>query len=84
MVDPTKVLNLRRDKEYQVNISVKSEYVQQVADALDFLLRLDPYKSKSELFCQAIIAFAEDQRAAVTVSGDGHDGPESEPEVVPA
>jgi len=72
MVDPKKVLNVRSSKEYQVNVSVKAEYVQPVADAIDYLLRLDPYKSKSELVCEAVIAYAQAKGLMSAPDGDDH------------
>lgn len=58
MADINKVLNVRKDRAYQLNISVSADQAQAVADALDSLMRRDVYKSKSRWVCEAIIAYA--------------------------
>ena len=58
MAKITDWLNRRPDGVYQLNISVKGEYAQELADALEFLKRREIMRSKSELATQAIIESA--------------------------
>ena len=65
MVEISRVLNIRPTGQIQLNISVRTETAQEVADALASLMRLDDNlgRSKSENICEAIIADAEAKRA---------------------
>jgi hypothetical protein len=69
MVEISRVLNIRPTGQIQLNISVRTEIAQEVADALASLMRLDDNlgRSKSEIICEAIIAYAEAKRVS------GHD-----------
>jgi len=68
MVRINRVLNVRPTGQVQLNISVRAEIAQEVADALASLMRLEENlgRSKSEIVCEAIIAYAK----AKEVSGD--------------
>jgi len=68
MVKINRVLNVRPTGQVQLNISVRAEIAQEVADALASLMRLEENlgRSKSEIVCEAIIAYAK----AKEVSGD--------------
>lgn len=65
MVEISRLLNIRPTGQVQLNISVRTESAQEVADALASLMRLDDNlgRSKSEIICEAIIAYAEAKRA---------------------
>ena len=58
MVEISRLLNIRPTGQVQLNISVRTETAQKVADALASLMRLDDNlgRSKSEIICEAIIA----------------------------
>lgn len=66
MVEISRVLNIRPTGQVQLNISVRTESAQEVADALASLMRLDDNlgRSKSEIICEAIIAYAEAKQAS--------------------
>lgn len=66
MVEISRVLNIRPTGQIQLNISVRTEIAQEVADALASLMRLDDNlgRSKSEIICEAIIAYAEAKRVS--------------------
>jgi hypothetical protein len=66
MVEISRVLNIRPTGQIQLNISVRTEIAQEVADALASLMRLDDNlgRSKSEIICEAIIAHAETNRTS--------------------
>jgi hypothetical protein len=66
MVEIGRVLNIRPTGQIQLNISVRTEIAQEVADALASLMRLDDNlgRSKSEIICEAIIAYAEAKRVS--------------------
>jgi len=68
MVKINRVLNVRPTGQVQLNISVRAEIAQEVADSLASLMRLEENlgRSKSEIVCEAIIAYAK----AKEVSGD--------------
>ena len=68
MVKINRVLNVRPTGQVQLNISVRAEIAQEVADALASLMRLEENlgRSKSEIVCEAIIVYAK----AKEVSGD--------------
>lgn len=66
MVEISRVLNIRPTGQIQLNISVRTEVAQEVADALASLMRLDENlgRSKSEIVCEAIIAYAVVKQAS--------------------
>ena len=66
MVEISRVLNIRPTGQIQLNISVRTEVAQEVADALASLMRLDENlgRSKSEIVCEAIIAYAMVKQAS--------------------
>ncbi len=66
MVEISRVLNIRPTGQVQLNISVRAEIAQEVADALASLMRLEENlgRSKSEIICEAIIVYAEAKRAS--------------------
>jgi hypothetical protein len=59
-------LNIRPTGQIQLNISVRTEIAQEVADALASLMRLEENlgRSKSEIVCEAIIAYAVIKQAS--------------------
>lgn len=61
MVEINRVLNVRPTGQVQLNISVHAEIAQEVADALASLMRLEENlgRSKSEIVCETIIAYAK-------------------------
>jgi hypothetical protein len=66
MVEISRILNIRPTGQIQLNISVRTEIAQEVADALASLMRLDENlgRSKSEIVCEAIIAYAVIKQAS--------------------
>jgi hypothetical protein len=58
MVEITRVLNLRKDGSYQLNLSVKAELAQTVADSMAYLMCLEVGWNRSQVVCQAIIEHA--------------------------
>jgi hypothetical protein len=59
MVDIDKVLSKAPDGGYRLNTYVARDKAQELADALDTLIRLDPYKGKSGWVVDAVIAHAQ-------------------------
>jgi hypothetical protein len=66
MVEISRILNIRPTGQIQLNISVRTEIAQEVADALASLMRLEENlgRSKSEIVCEAIIAYAVIKQAS--------------------
>ncbi|MBU0494894.1 MAG: hypothetical protein KKA73_16980 [Chloroflexi bacterium] len=66
MVEISRILNIRPSGQAQLNISVRSEIAQEVANALASLMRLEENlgHSKSEIVCEAIIAYAGTKQVA--------------------
>ncbi len=62
MTDPNKLFSLRSNGIGQLNVSIKPERVQEVAEALETIIRATAQTNKSEIVCDAILAYAASLR----------------------
>lgn len=62
MIDPHKFLSIRESGIGQLNVSIKPERVQEVAEAIETIVRATAQTNKSEIVCDALIAYAASLR----------------------
>lgn len=58
MADPKKFFSVRDSGIGQLNVSIKPERLDEIADALEVIIRSTAQTNKSEIVCDAIIAYA--------------------------
>lgn len=58
-----KFFSIRENGIGQLNVSIKPARVQEVAEALETIIRMTAQTNKSEIVCAALIAYADSLRA---------------------
>ena len=59
MADPKKFFSVRDTGIGQLNVSIKPERLDEIAVALERIIRSTAQTNKSEIVCDAIVAYAE-------------------------
>ncbi len=62
MADPKRFFSLRANGIGQLNVSIKPERVNEVAEAIESIIRATAQTNKSEIVCDALIAYAASLR----------------------
>jgi hypothetical protein len=62
MADPRKFFSVRENGIGQLNVSIKPQRVQEVAEAIETIIRATAQTNKSEIVCDALIAYAASLR----------------------
>ncbi len=63
MTDPNKFFSLRPNGIGQLNVSIKPDRVQEIAEALEKIIRITAQTNKSEIVCDALVAYAASLQA---------------------
>jgi len=58
MTNPRSFFSVRKNGIGQLNISIKPQRVQEVAEAMETIIRTTAQTNKSEIVCDALIAYA--------------------------
>lgn len=58
MADPKKFFSVRDSGIGQLNVSIKPERLNEIAEALELIIRTTAQTNKSEIVCDAILAYA--------------------------
>ncbi len=63
MADPNRFFSMRANGIGQLNVSIKPERVEEIAEALEAIIRTTAQTNKSEIVCDAILAYAVSLKA---------------------
>ncbi len=58
MADPKRFFSVRETGIGQLNVSIKPERLNEIAEALETIIRATARTNKSEIVCDAILAYA--------------------------